>query len=189
MAKLNDAPFIKVEATKFTEVGYHGRDVDQIIRDLMDISMALTRKVWTDKLRVAARAIVEDKILDLLTGPANQSSKSASSKEKDGDAAAGTGSDARGRESFRDMLRQGILDDQEIEVDVPQGQPGGNGEPMGGDGTNPNLVAMSDLWQKCPMDSKVGAKRQPRNGKSCPFRKREKSSWKSNWKKCWRLST
>jgi ATP-dependent HslUV protease ATP-binding subunit HslU len=169
MAKLNDAPFIKVEATKFTEVGYHGRDVDQIIRDLMDISMALTRKVWTDKLRVAARAIVEDKILDLLTGPANQSSKSASSKEKDGDAAAGTGSDARGRESFRDMLRQGILDDQEIEVDVPQGQPGGNGEPMGGDGTNPNLVAMSDLWQKMSNGQQGGGKKAASQRKKLPI--------------------
>jgi ATP-dependent HslUV protease ATP-binding subunit HslU len=173
MASLNDAPFIKVEATKFTEVGYHGRDVDQIIRDLMDISMALTRKVWTEKLRVAARAIVEDRILDLLTGPATTStgSKSASgsaSKEKDGEK--GTGSDARGRESFRDMLRQGILDDQEIEVDVPQGQPGaGNGEPMGGDGTNPNLVAMSDLWQKMSNGQQGGGKKAASQRKKLPI--------------------
>jgi ATP-dependent HslUV protease ATP-binding subunit HslU len=168
MAKLNDAPFIKVEATKFTEVGYHGRDVDQIIRDLMDISMALTRKVWTDKLRVAARAIVEDRILDLLTGPANTTK--TGSKEKEGDAAAGTGSDARGRESFRDMLRQGILDDQEIEVDVPQGQPGaGNGEPMGGDGTNPNLVAMSDLWQKMSNGQQGGGKKAASQRKKLPI--------------------
>jgi ATP-dependent HslUV protease ATP-binding subunit HslU len=165
MAKLNDAPFIKVEATKFTEVGYHGRDVDQIIRDLMDISMQLTRKVWTDKLRVQAAAVVEDRILDLLTGPAqtsgSSSSKGGSGKDgggKDGDAAAGTTSDARGRESFRDMLRQGILDDQEIEVDVPQGQPGGNAEMGGGDGTNPNLVAMSDLWQKMSSGQQGGKK-------------------------------
>ena len=69
MAQLNDAPFIKVEATKFTEVGYHGRDVDQIIRDLMDSSMQLTRKLWMEKLREDARQTVEERILDLLTGP------------------------------------------------------------------------------------------------------------------------
>lgn len=163
MAKLNDAPFIKVEATKFTEVGYHGRDVDQIIRDLMDISMALTRKLWTDKLRVQAGKVVEDKILDLLTGPAQGSSATkggAISKDtKDTDAAnSTTNTDARGRESFRDMLRQGILDDQEIEVDVPQGSADKNGEQMGGDGTNPNLVAMSDLWQKMSSGQQGGKK-------------------------------
>jgi ATP-dependent HslUV protease ATP-binding subunit HslU len=117
---------------------------------------------------------VEDRILDLLTGPATTStgsksaSGSASSKEKDGEK--GTGSDARGRESFRDMLRQGILDDQEIEVDVPQGQPGaGNGEPMGGDGTNPNLVAMSDLWQKMSNGQQGGGKKAASQRKKLPI--------------------
>jgi ATP-dependent HslUV protease ATP-binding subunit HslU len=161
MAKLNDAPFIKVEATKFTEVGYHGRDVDQIIRDLMDVSMQLTRKLWTDKLRVTARAVVEDRILDLLTGPAQPA---GSSKSGDG---SGTSGDARGRDSFRDMLRQGILDDQEIEVDVPQGERGGNGDMQVGDGTNPNLVAMSDLWQR--MSSGQGGKKPAVERKKLPI--------------------
>lgn len=69
MASLNHSPFLKVEATKFTEVGYHGRDVDSIIRDLMDVSMQLTRKQWTEKLRETARAKVNDKILNQLAGP------------------------------------------------------------------------------------------------------------------------
>merc|ERR1712176_4308 len=100
MAALGGAPFLKVEATKFTEVGYHGRDVDQIIRDLMDVSMALTRKKQTERLREEAKSLVEDRILDLLTGP-NEGGE-------------------RGRKSFRDMLRQNLLDDQVIEVDVPE---------------------------------------------------------------------
>lgn len=68
MARMSDAPFIKVEATKFTEVGYHGRDVDQIIRDLVDVSMIMTRKTKTEELRSTARAAIDDRILDLLVG-------------------------------------------------------------------------------------------------------------------------
>ena len=69
MAKLSDAPFLKVEATKFTEVGYHGRDVDQIVRDLMDVSMALTKKRNMERLRGEAKTVVEERILDILVGP------------------------------------------------------------------------------------------------------------------------
>jgi ATP-dependent protease Clp ATPase subunit len=68
MAELGGAPFIKVEATKFTEVGYHGRDVDQIIRDLVDISMNLTKKQQTEKLKEEADALVLERLVDLLTG-------------------------------------------------------------------------------------------------------------------------
>jgi ATP-dependent HslUV protease ATP-binding subunit HslU len=68
MAELGGAPFIKVEATKFTEVGYHGRDVDQIIRDLVDISMNLTKKQQTEKLKEQAEALVLERLVDLLTG-------------------------------------------------------------------------------------------------------------------------
>jgi ATP-dependent HslUV protease ATP-binding subunit HslU len=118
-------------ATKFTEVGYHGRDVDQIIRDLMDASMQLTRKIWTERLREQARSVVDDRILDRLTGPA----------VKDG-----TG-EARGRESFRDMLKQGMLDDQEIEVEVPQGEKRGD-NPFGADASNPNTIALADLFHR-----------------------------------------
>lgn len=143
MAKLNDAPFIKVEATKFTEVGYHGRDVDQIIRDLMDISIQLTRKVWTEKLREQASNMVEDRILDLLTGPTHKQHKNSRTPQTEST----TSGSERGRESFRDMLRNGVLEDQELEIEVPQG--GGNSDIGGsGDSTNPNIVAMSDLFQQ-----------------------------------------
>ena len=124
MAMINDAPFLKVEATKFTEVGYHGRDVDQIIRDLMDVSMQLAKKKHTDQLRENADKMAEERILDILAGPSSETA-------------------TRGRESFRDMLRQGLLDDQEIDVDVPT-------KPAQSDidNTNPQIVAMSDFMQR-----------------------------------------
>merc|ERR1712071_678330 len=131
MAALGDAPFIKVEATKFTEVGYHGRDVDQIIRDLMDVSMALTRKRETEKLRDQAKELVEERILDLLTGKTVE------------------GEQDRSRESFREMLRDGLLDTQMIEVDVPEGGNDRNVFTIGGDGSmnNPS-AAMSEFLSK-----------------------------------------
>eukprot|EP01082_Thalassiosira_pseudonana_P001163 g1444.t1 g1444 contig10:2108325-2109626(+) len=138
MASLSDAPFLKVEATKFTEVGYHGRDVDQIVRDLMDVSMALTKKRQTEKLRGEAKGLVEERILDILIGPD------------------GTGTNKSSRDSFRSMLRDGLLEDHELEVDVPEnlGQGGGkDGEgavvAFGGDASSGmNVQAMSDLIRK-----------------------------------------
>jgi ATP-dependent HslUV protease ATP-binding subunit HslU len=150
MAQIHDAPFLKVEATKFTEVGYHGRDVDQIIRDLMDVSMQLTKKVWTEKLREQAKVQVEERLLHLLTGPSSSKDKSDS---------------ARAHDSFRDMLQQGILDDQEIEIDVPLQN---NSSDMGGGDTlNPNIVAMSDLWQR--VSSAGGGKKQATERKKVPI--------------------
>jgi len=107
MAALGDAPFLKVEATKFTEVGYHGRDVDQIVRDLVDVSMNLTRQRETERLRRDAQSVVETKILGLLTGP--------------------DGGDGRSRDSFRSMLRDGMLDTHLVEVDVQENSGHGNG--------------------------------------------------------------
>lgn len=153
MAALSDAPFIKVEATKFTEVGYHGRDVDQIVRDLMDISMNLTKKRKTELFREAAASTVEDRILDLLTGTTttdDTSSSSPNDKKK-------TKVNSSSRESFRSLLRQGSLDEQEVEVDVPIGlgadkggggpgqNPAGGIFTLGGDANNPNLAAVSDF--------------------------------------------
>jgi ATP-dependent HslUV protease ATP-binding subunit HslU len=123
MAMLNDAPFIKVEATKFTEVGYHGRDVDKIISDLMDISMQLTRKRHTEMLREKAKEKVEERLLALLTG-----------KEAGGEATTPTAE--RSMESFREMLRDGTLDDQLVDIDVPLKNPN-NDMAVGGDGNLP----------------------------------------------------
>jgi len=152
-------------------VGYHGRDVDQIIRDLMDISHQLTRKLWTEKLREQAKAKVEDVILDSLTGPAGRAGTSAATGSGEGGTtekggtSAGGGGEARGRESFRDMLRQGFLDDQEITVDVPQGDR--NGDLAIGDGSNPNIVAMTDLFQR--FSGGQGGKKQSLERRKLPI--------------------
>ncbi|MGR3549408.1 ATP-dependent protease ATPase subunit HslU [Pseudooceanicola sp.] len=97
LAKLARAPFIKVEATKFTEVGYVGRDVEQIVRDLMDSAVAMTREHMRDDVRASAHKMAEDRVIEALAGT---------------DARDGT------REMFRKKLRNGELDDTEIELDV-----------------------------------------------------------------------
>ena len=145
MAKLSDAPFLKVEATKFTEVGYHGRDVDQIVRDLMDVSMALTKKRQMERLRGEARGMVEERILDLLIGPDGGSTSSGG--------AAGVSSNKGQRDSFRGMLKDGLLEDQEVEVDVPEnlGQAGGKDEvafSLGAESAGVNMQALSDIMRK-----------------------------------------
>ena len=105
LARLANAPFIKVEATKFTEVGYVGRDVDTIIRDLAEIAVKATREQEMNKVRTRAEDAAEDRILDaLLPG-----------------VPAAEGNDANStRQRFRKMLREGKLDDKEIEIDVAQ---------------------------------------------------------------------
>merc|ERR1719253_1988929 len=138
MAALGDAPFLKVEATKFTEVGYHGRDVDQIVRDLMDVSMQLTKKRQTDKMRGQAEEITEERILDILAGPTSTSKSS--------------------RESFHEMLRDGILDSHEVEVEVPIESDKSGMFSVGGSDNNPNVVAVTDFL------SRVASGRNNRGG-------------------------
>ena len=165
MADLNDSPFIKVEATKFTEVGYHGRDVDQIVRDLMDVGMQLTRRVWTEKLREQARAMVNDRILTYLAGPPTAPSTTAaatttSTSDKNDDESktgSSTSNATRGRESFRDMLEQGLLDDQEIEVELPLGGPDRSADVVSSDTPNPSII-MTEIFQK--MSGEKGKKQQ-----------------------------
>jgi ATP-dependent HslUV protease ATP-binding subunit HslU len=109
LARLAGAPFIKVEATKFTEVGYVGREVDSIIKDLVDVSMKLTREAETDKVRHRAMDAAEDRILDvLLPQPRPVGFSAEPEPPRDGDT----------RQRFRKMLREGALDEREIEVEV-----------------------------------------------------------------------
>ncbi len=111
LAKLAKAPFIKVEATKFTEVGYVGREVDSIIRDLMDIAVKMTREEAMSKVSHRAEDAAEERILDtLLPGPARSVGFTA---EADGAPA-----DGETRQKFRKMLREGKLDDKDIEIDI-----------------------------------------------------------------------
>lgn len=126
IAKLSQAPFIKVEATKFTEVGFHGKDVDQIIRDLVDVSIAMTRKRLKEEVITEVSASVEERILDVLVGQY---------------------ADENQRENFRALLKEGALDDRTIEIEVPsRGGTGDNKSGIGGasftfDGANPGFIA------------------------------------------------
>lgn len=108
LAKLADAPFIKVEATKFTEVGYVGRDVDSIIRDLADIAIKETRARELEKVKNKAADIAEERILDILL-PKSKESFSEEQDNSDNDNA---------RQIFRKKLREGELNDKEIELEV-----------------------------------------------------------------------
>ena len=103
LARLADAPFIKVEATKFTEVGYVGRDVESIIRDLVDAAISMARGRATEKVRHRAEANAEERLLDALLP---------------GDRRDGTSSGSETREKFRTLLRDGKLDEREVEIDV-----------------------------------------------------------------------
>jgi ATP-dependent HslUV protease ATP-binding subunit HslU len=111
LAKLADAPFIKIEATKFTEVGYVGRDVDTIVRDLVDIAVKQTRESEMKKVRARAEDAAEDRILDILVPPPREFGFSDRGGG-DGGAASET------RQKFRKKLRERELDDKEVEIEV-----------------------------------------------------------------------
>jgi ATP-dependent HslUV protease ATP-binding subunit HslU len=104
LARLADAPFIKVEATKFTEVGYVGRDVDTIVRDLVEISVKQTREQAVKRVRARAQDAAEDRILDVLVGFKGEEEESTT------------------RQKFRKRLREGELDDKEIDIEVSAAQ-------------------------------------------------------------------
>src|SRR5512132_3078840 len=106
LAKLADAPFIKIEATKFTEVGYVGRDVDTIIRDLVETAIKDVREQATRKVRHKAEDLAEDRVLDVLLPSARDYSGAALE------------SDTATRQKFRKKLREGELDDKEIEIEL-----------------------------------------------------------------------
>ena len=129
LAKLAQAPFIMVEATKFTEIGYVGRDVESIIRDLVEISLTMTRKTMREAVKPQARAKAEERVLDALVG---------------------TNAGAETREKFKKMLESGDLNDREIEIEVQEAPnntlptfdvPGMPGAQMG-------MFSLSDLLGK-----------------------------------------
>ena len=128
LARLADAPFIKVEATKFTEVGYVGRDVESIIRDLSEIAIHMTRERMRKEVVAKAEVAAEERVLDALVGK---------------------GASADTRQKFRTMLRQGELDDREIEIDV---QDSGSGMPTleipGMPGAQMGMINLQDMMGK-----------------------------------------
>jgi ATP-dependent HslUV protease ATP-binding subunit HslU len=113
LARLANAPFIKVEATKFTEVGYVGREVDSIIRDLADMAVKMTRVEEMEKVKQRAEDRAEDRILDILLPPAREMGFAVGAEEPPA-----TSTENAARQRFRKKLREGELDDKEIEIDV-----------------------------------------------------------------------
>ena len=109
LARLANAPFIKIEATKFTEVGYVGRDVDTIIRDLMETAIKQMREQATAKVKFRAEEAAEERILDVLLPPARSLGFGEAEPQRE---------DGTARQRFRKMLREGQLDDKEIEIEV-----------------------------------------------------------------------
>ena len=128
LAKLANAPFIKVEATKFTEVGYVGRDVEQIVRDLVDSAILMIREKMRETVKANAHASAEDRVIDALAGPDSRDAT---------------------REMFRKKLRDGLLDDKVIEIEIAD-----SGSPMqmldvpGQPGMGMGMMNLGDLLGK-----------------------------------------
>ncbi|MBE0600381.1 MAG: AAA family ATPase, partial [Firmicutes bacterium] len=145
LAKLVDAPFVKVEATKFTEVGYVGRDVESIIRDLMENAIRLVRDEYKKKVEVRAQVLAEDRLVSLLVTPPKKSSGNPfellMGGKKEPELPPEEQQQVHGkREEIRQQLQKGLLEDRELEIEVeeatPQLEVGGSsiniGDMMGG---------------------------------------------------------
>lgn len=121
LAKLANAPFIKVEASKFTEVGYVGRDVESMIRDLTDIAVNMVKQEMQERVKEKAIEIVEDRILDILIPPVRKNKGGSgfqNDREFDPEKATDQELNERTREKFREKLKNGELDDRKIEIEV-----------------------------------------------------------------------
>ncbi|MFA7325779.1 MAG: ATP-dependent protease ATPase subunit HslU [Candidatus Kapaibacterium sp.] len=131
LAKLAGAPFIKIEATKYTEVGYVGRDVESMIRDLMESAVKMVKEEQEEKIKTKAEKNAEDRILNILIPPVQDDD----SEEED---------NKETREKFRTMLKNGIMDDREIELEITQQGPNGMAVmgPMGMDDMGINIQEM-----------------------------------------------
>ena len=127
LARLAHAPFIKIEATKFTEVGYVGRDVDQIVRDLVEVGIGLVREKKRKDVQAKAHLQAEERVLDALVGKAASPST---------------------REAFRKKLHDGLLDDKEIEIEVTQSPQMPSFEMPGMPGASIGVMNLSDMLGK-----------------------------------------
>jgi ATP-dependent HslUV protease ATP-binding subunit HslU len=127
LSKLAEAPFVKVEATRFTEVGYVGRDVEQIIRDLLEIAIAMEKVKKRKEVKTKAQKLAEEKVLDALVG--NKASVAT-------------------RESFRKRLRDGDLDNNEIEIEINESNSSSSFEIPGMPGANIGMINIGDMLGK-----------------------------------------
>lgn len=126
LARLAHAPFMKVEASKFTEVGYVGRDVESMIRDLTDVSINMVKQEMQERYKEKAKAKAEERILDILIPPVKQTGVGFTGDNFDPEKASDAELNERTRERFREKLRNGELEDREIEVEVKSSK----GNPM-----------------------------------------------------------
>ncbi len=140
LAKLAQAPFLKVEATKFTEVGYVGRDVEQIVRDLVEVSIGMTRERLRKAVEARAELAAEERVLDALVGQ---------------------GASAETRQKFRKMLREGQLNDKEIELQVSEGGAGAlpTFEIPGMPGAQMGMLNLNDIFGKALGGNRTKPKR------------------------------
>ena len=127
LSKLAQAPFIKVEATKFTEIGYVGRDVEQIIRDLIEIAITMVQEIKRKEVKAKAQLAAEERVLDCLVGP---------------------GAGSATRESFRKKLRNNELDDKEIEIDMQDSASFPTIDLQGGQGAGIGMINLNDMLGK-----------------------------------------
>ena len=158
LAKLAQAPFIKVEATKFTEVGYVGREVDSIIRDLASSAIKMVREVEMEKVHDAACVSAEERILNVLL-PTPRSASTATDDEEDVVATIPAKSGKTTREKFRKKLRSGKLDEKEIDIETT-GSPNVGVEIVGPPGMEEMTNQLQGLFQS--MGSERSKKRKLR---------------------------
>ena len=150
LAKLADAPFIKVEATKFTEVGYVGKDVDSIVRDLVDIAVKQERERQMRFQRARAEDATEERILDALVPPPRSSTGFAPATTEGGNA------DNTARQVMRKRLREGAMDDKEIEIQLSEGKP--SMEILGPQGMEEMAEQLKGLFSQMGQEKKITRK-------------------------------
>ena len=164
LAKLAKAPFVKVEASKFTEVGYVGRDVESMIRDLVDQSVAMVRSEKSEEVREKAALLVEERLLDILLPPLSSSNSQENEMLNEEDAPAQTSADEhdkslevnrRSRKKMLERLRNGKLEDRQIEMDTTGDNPGGMMQVFGPLGQMEEIGGiMQDLMSGLPRKRK-----------------------------------
>ncbi len=164
LAKLARAPFVKVEASKFTEVGYVGRDVESMIRDLVDQSVAMVRSEKSEEVREKAALLVEERLLDILLPPLSSSNSQDNELLNEEDAPAQTSADdhdksrevnRRSRKKMLERLRNGKLEDRQIEMDTTGDNPGGMMQVFGPLGQMEEIGGiMQDLMSGLPRKRK-----------------------------------
>jgi len=164
LAKLARAPFVKVEASKFTEVGYVGRDVESMIRDLVDQSVAMVRSERSEEVREKAALLVEERLLDILLPPVASSHDSGNEESGDEEGNETPASDhqdkslelnRRSRKKMLERLRNGKLEDRQIEMDISGDSPGGMMQVFGPLGQMEEIGGiMQDLMSGLPRKKK-----------------------------------